>query len=237
MSTQISPLGHKSYPISSHHTPSPPPAPRRNPQGPSPRQGLQLLSQSCGGGLPPSLPSGLSRLIQSTVTAGLLMTLLFPFNSGLPARLTAAFLRKDGAAKRQRSKEKKQREKDRRKGTGSVRESGSELRSGLKSPHAALYICDSEPAAPTKHCLSLFSCETGLQRVSDVSGSELTVGSTVSTERCCYCSCSRVTGWVFKVLARCPQSTQDTGDLRAPPVACQGVRSAPLPHLAAPLPP
>lgn len=169
-STQISPLGHKSYPISSHHTPSLPPAPRRNPQGPSPSQGLQLLSQSCGRGLPPGLPSGLSMLIQSTVTAGLLMTLLFPFNSGLPARLTAAFLRKDPSSQ-EAKKQRKEAERERqRKGTRSIRESGSELRSGLKSPHATLYICDSEPVAPTKHCLSLFSCETGLQMVSDVSG-------------------------------------------------------------------
>lgn len=43
------------------------------------------------------------------------MTLLFPFNSGLPARLTAALLREDLSS--QRSREKKE-------GGGKVREKG-----------------------------------------------------------------------------------------------------------------
>lgn len=52
---------------------------------------------------------------QSTVTAGLLMTPLFPLNSLLPALLTADFLREDSSsqvAKESRNKEKDERMKE-----------------------------------------------------------------------------------------------------------------------------
>ena len=67
------------------------------------------------------------------------MTLLFPFNSGLPARLTAAFLREDlGSQEAERKKSRGEREREGQREGGKETNwnegvSERELRSEVKS--------------------------------------------------------------------------------------------------------